>query len=462
MIMESTDVLGSSIGPAPDENLLDSLVDDLKQGRIRVNEIALYLQSVLRLIYKGSSNYCYDEKTGIWIVAEVHIINNRIADFLTLYSPTRADNIRINDIRRRLFDIVRERHQYYPKSEKTRFVNFRNKLYDIETEGVYPHIPDIYSFFQLPVDFDRKATCPMWLEFIDFVTEGDLEVARLLRNFVGLILSERTDIQHYLHIIGSGGTGKSTFAKTIHQLIGREQTAILDFGNERDNFSLSAIEGKKFLFVDEFEYPRLSPQAEGHIKSLASFGPVRVNQKYKNALEIYNRGRLIICSNNFPLISDASNALFRRLLLVKFEKTIPRDSQTKWFSDTNAFQKELPGIALWALEGLKEVEALGSAALALPDKVIEWIEEIKNDANPVMRWVQDCCDFVTDQKTPTEALYKSYSDWFIREGMHSQFRSSKNSFSKKLKQAFPSKIQSDTDGNSRGYKGITLKIKPIS
>ncbi len=464
--METYDPLGAPIKGIPDEALLHGLINDFDNNALKVSNIASYMQTLLDLLFHSDKFWMYAEEKGYWVEAEEYIINNRIGDFLSEHCPTKADNRRIQDIRRRLFDIVHELHRFdldkHPNLRQ--WLNFRNGLYNFHTGLFMEHMRESFSFYQFPTEFDKDALCPNWNEFLAFATNGDNRVKDLIQNFIGLVLSDRLDIQKYLHIIGIPGTGKSRFVSAIQRIIGFEFCANVDFGDERDSFPFDQILGKKLLIVDEFEVSRLSPEMEKNLKILGSFGPLRVKRKYKDAQSIRSKAKLIICSNNFPAISDASNAIFRRLMLIRFDNVISLANQIKWFSETNEFETELPGIINWCLEGLKRIESIGGAAFELPPQCVSWITDIKAEASQIIRWATDNCEFSSPDPlmfTSTKILFENYNKWADEESIQRMYKLTRDGFSKKIKQAFYGKVIPHSNGNERGYLGISLKMKSI-
>jgi len=178
-----------------------------------------------------------------------------------------------------------------------------------------------------------------------------------------------------------------------------------------------------------------------------------------------NPAKLLVCSNNFPHVSDASNAIFRRLILVKFDRIIPTDLQKKWFGDTQGFRTELPGIINWALQAYGDVSSNGNDAFRLPTRCEEWIEEVKNYSNMIMAWAEECCDFdrvdmpiELASKTTIDELFSNYRQWCERIELNFKHRLNKITFSRKLYQSFYGKIEKGRTNYGRYVIGISLKI----
>ncbi|MBL7995813.1 hypothetical protein JNM05_10635 [bacterium] len=258
--------------------------------------------------------------------------------------------------------------------------------------------------------------------------------------------------------------GKASLGKTLYKLIGAEFSSVLDIGDESDNFPLDSIRRKKFLFIDEFEVQRLKPQTEKIIKILAGFGLIRHRKKYHQGQDLQVRSKLLIVSNNFPAMSDASNAIFRRIIPIRFDKVISPAKQIKWFSETQSFDKEMPGILNWTIEGIKELDQMDRIAFELPQSCQDWRDELRSEANQVMRWVEENCvlhgaDRCGATFTSLANLFEDYGKWALEEGINRNYVLSKEGLRKKLMQSYHDKLTPKSTGIARGFDGIVLRSK---
>ncbi|MCX7178622.1 MAG: PriCT-2 domain-containing protein [Proteobacteria bacterium] len=75
-------------------------------------------------------------------------------------------------------------------------------------------------------EYDRSAKCPLWVDFIDAVTEGDTDLADFLQLAVGYTLYGHAKEQVLFILIGSGGNGMGVFSRIVFALMG-DYSAIL-------------------------------------------------------------------------------------------------------------------------------------------------------------------------------------------------------------------------------------------
>jgi len=85
-------------------------------------------------------------------------------------------------------------------------------------------------------------------------------------------------------------------------------------------------------------------------------------------------------------VRGTGHAIWRRILLVPFTVTIPEDER-----DLHLLTKllaELPGVMLWALEGLRTWRVMG---LAPPPAVRQATGEYRAEMDTVEGWIRDRC-----------------------------------------------------------------------
>jgi putative DNA primase/helicase len=72
----------------------------------------------------------------------------------------------------------------------------------------------------LSVEYDRNATAPRWIEFVEEITQGDIALAEFLQRLLGYCLTGDTSEQCLFILHGHGANGKSTLLEVVHELLG--------------------------------------------------------------------------------------------------------------------------------------------------------------------------------------------------------------------------------------------------
>ncbi|MCL1474411.1 DUF3854 domain-containing protein [Argonema antarcticum] len=91
------------------------------------------------------------------------------------------------------------------------------------------HSKEDYLTNSLPYDYDAKADCPDWLDFLEAIFKDQSATDLIQAIFKWILLpkpkDENAEIQKSLLLIGRPGTGKGTFLDVLTWLVGAENTA---------------------------------------------------------------------------------------------------------------------------------------------------------------------------------------------------------------------------------------------
>lgn len=99
-------------------------------------------------------------------------------------------------------------------------IPFRNGLLDIATGQLDAITPNDAATWSLPYDYRPGDDCPRIKTWLRQAVGDDDDVVELLRAFLAALLRGEAHLQRFLHLIGPGGTGKSTYLRLIEVLVG--------------------------------------------------------------------------------------------------------------------------------------------------------------------------------------------------------------------------------------------------
>ncbi len=108
--------------------------------------------------------------------------------------------------------------------------NCLNGTIDLSTGKVCEHRRENLISKMAAVEYKPEEKCPTWLEFMDTVTDGSVELAEYLQRCVGYSLTGQT-VEHALFLLyGTGANGKSTFLEVLRYIFA-EYSQTADFSS---------------------------------------------------------------------------------------------------------------------------------------------------------------------------------------------------------------------------------------
>lgn len=289
-----------------------------------------------------------------------------------------------------------------------------NGTVDLDTLAFREHRPDDYATSRLPYAYDPTAACPSWDAFLSDRLAPD--VSRMMRLFVGYALTRDTRHEMALWLLGDRGTGKSTFLETVAAAFG-ERADSLGLGDiERSQFALSRVPGKTLLTATE--QPTGHPRALHVLNALISGEPISIEGKFRDAYTYRPAAKLIWAMNQPPSVADATSGLFRRIRVVVFPRlaVVPDPSLKSRLAD------ELPGVLLWALEGLRELRKRQAemhgvdAVFDVPPSVDLATAEYEASQDTTRLFIDQACIVGPDKQCRPGDLYAYYRVWMARNG----------------------------------------------
>jgi putative DNA primase/helicase len=324
------------------------------------------------------------------------------------------------------------------------YLNVLNGMFDINSFELLPHVPEVLSTTQLQVNFEPDATCLKWLKTLDEIFEGDKEKLRLLQEFFGLCLSSETKFEKALFLLGEGANGKSVILFILQRLLGDENFSAIPLEKFNNHHYLANLFSK--LANIAIETSVASSVYDSTFKAIVSGDPITADAKFKAPFVFRPYCKLIFALNNMPRVDDKTSAFFRRLLILRFNKTFQEEEQNKNLKFE--LLKEIDGIFLWSLNGLKSLRERGH--FKIPTEMEAEIDDYRKDNNNVLLFVEDQCEFDVTFQISKDDLYSFYSTWCKT---NNYLPCAKKKFGKELKKAYP-KLEEAREALKRLWRGI--------
>lgn len=262
--------------------------------------------------------------------------------------------------------------------------------------------------------YDEDAERPAeWEAFLHQVCGGDVETVETLQEFAGLWLTSDTSFQKGLVIIGPPRSGKGTFSRVIDRLIGRENITAPTLGGLGQQFGLQPLIGKLLATVSDARLGGRADQGAVVENLLRTTGEdtLSIPRKHRDDWVGKLPTRFLFLSNELPAFLDASGALPSRFILTRFTRSF---LGTEDRALESRLVTELPGILLWALDGLDRLRKRGH--FRQPSAALDLVRQLADLASPIKAFTNDCCELAAGATVECSALFAAWQIWASEQG----------------------------------------------
>lgn len=298
------------------------------------------------------------------------------------------------------------------------------------------------------IRFDKSADCPTWKRSVLEWCEGDIELAKYLKQLVGYSLSGETTDQRLYFLYGSGLNGKSVFINIISALfgencIGIDSSTLMNIKNKGGDANPDVVRLAGVRAATCNELPNQGTLNEAFTKQLTAGDPITGRPLYKGVITFRPVAKLFISGNHKPIIHGRDDGIWRRMTLIPFEAKIEKPDPYLELK----LKEELSGILNWATEGWIEYQKAGK--LVRPQVVEDACKEYRSDMDILSTWLDENVIQDTNGKLLMKDLYSFYRLSFIEQGLKPM---SQPSLSKELRSKYGAPIRGSAGMFFKGYR----------
>jgi putative DNA primase/helicase len=240
-------------------------------------------------------------------------------------------------------------------------------------------------------------------------------------------------------LYGRGRNGKSSLVFVISKLLRGLFSSVHFEEIGIDKFATSDLVGKLLNISSELN--ATAKLQDGDVKKIISGDTLRAQRKFQPAFDFKPFAKHMICTNNLPRSRDKSLGYFVRFMVVPFHRMFLsqeeydniEDEETKKFCAVqdefleSKLEKELDGIFLWAVYGLKDL--LTNQGFCVPEQVQKLKKIFELRSTSVENFLEDIVDDSDCTKdTELQILYRAYigfcKDYKIPPETYKKFPSS--------------------------------------
>lgn len=333
------------------------------------------------------------------------------------------------------------------------YVNCQNGIVNLRNGELLPHDSNFMMSKMCASDYDASGKPPkLWLSFLKDVTGGDKKLMQYIQKSIGYSLTGSGAEQCAYFLYGVGNNGKSTFLDVIADLFGgyaanvQPETIMMKrFGGEGANSDIARLKSARFVTSEEpTEGVRLN---EGLLKQLTGGSKITCRFLYGEEFEYTPEFKIWIATNHKPVIRGTDTGIWRRIKLIPFEVTIPKEKVDKNLK--YKLRAEYPQILRWAVEGCMMWRREG---LDEPECVRESTKEYRKEMDLLAGFIEQCVeiDYSSAERVSASDMFRAYIQWAKD---NNEYEMSSKKFHTEIGKKLPEKGR-----NSRGifYKNVRL------
>ena len=240
-------------------------------------------------------------------------------------------------------------------------INLKNGLYSLLDGSFRDHDAAYLSTVQIGAAYrpellqGEDTGCPIFQAFLHSILE-DPEIY-LLQEIFGYLLIPVNKAQKSFVFVGAPNAGKSTLLAVAQEiLLGSDNVSNIPWQGLADRFNKAELFGKLAnIFAD---LPSKAIDDNGMFKALTGEDYITAERKNKDPFSFRPYARFLFSCNEIPRnYGDRSDGFFRRLILIRFSRSVPKHKRDASLREKLATESD--GIFMWCLEGLRRLMSNG-------------------------------------------------------------------------------------------------------
>jgi putative DNA primase/helicase len=215
-------------------------------------------------------------------------------------------------------------------------------------------------------------------------------------------------------------------------------------------FGLQGLIGKTVALVSDARFHGDSvPILVERLLCISGEDAISIDRKFLAAVTMRLPTRFVFLTNELPQFRDSSAALAGRFLILRLTHSFYGGED---HTLTPRLQRELPGILLWAVEGLRRLRARGR--FLVPRCSEEAVQDLEDLASPIGAFVRERCVVAAGQRVDLDDLFRTWAVWGAKQGR--EFHGDKQRFGRDLSAAVPG-VKRRRGTHTSFYEGIGLR-----
>lgn len=188
----------------------------------------------------------------------------------------------------------------------------KNGVVDLKTGTFSDHSPEYYMTMPCKVTYNKAATCPVFVEFIEGSLSNDSDRLTLIDWIVACACL--VEFEYLLFLTGHGSNGKRIYETLLQTFFGEEFTEAISLEElTKSNFALGYLRRARMCISTETNPDRAKTEL---IKKISGNDWLSADVKNKDRIRFRAFLQMIFDSNSMPIFEDNSYGFIRRFTRV--------------------------------------------------------------------------------------------------------------------------------------------------
>ncbi len=294
----------------------------------------------------------------------------------------------------------------------------QNGVVDLSNGQLVEARQDQYITHSTGLPYFPDAQAPRFERFVAELFDHDQDLIAYMQRAIGYSLTGEIAEQCFFMCYGTGANGKSTLLNVLKGLAGEyaANTAFNTFEHGRQSGTgqeIILLRGRRIVMSSETnDGSRLN---EARIKAITGGDEVTGRYLFSRAeISFVPTFKLWLATNHKPTIKGSDEGIWRRVRLVPFLVSFPKEKRDKHLEST--LKSELPGILAWAVRGAM---AWYTQGLGEPTVIEEATNEYRNESDILGLFLAENTRRIDGASVRSGSLYERYQQWTEANGLGS-------------------------------------------
>ncbi len=407
---------------------------------------------------------CDHKQVGVWHPVDDHFVETLIQTTLAARGIRGyGSNTYITNIRK----FISRQLVTFNWEERQGILPFLDGVVDINTGIFEEHSPNNHLTWCLP----RKYNTPVvadWGCIRNWLNEAWNSVdVEIILCFFSAIIRGRCDLQKFLYLVGTGGSGKGTLTRLLQAILGAKNTWSGKIEHLADKNDCARLVGKRLAIFSDQDKVTSGMQL---FKNLTGGDCLSAKRLYKDGFDFIFDGMAVI-TTNAPALIGAGSWMKRRAITINcnYQPSVQRNLDAEFEPELAAFTRYLLSISN---EQIDQVLKDGRPTSGAVDHAY-W--DVAQRQDSIAAWIEECVVFTEGAFTQVgknkdewaagnynpdlSTLFGSYHNYCRGAGLQGK---SLNNFSPELEELCQKVlgykfVMRDRNMSVRGFKGLRLR-----